>query len=597
MKFKDLFLEQDDNDWGNDEIHDFDADPEIDDVNNPPQPADPDEDNPEDEADGAMGVPPEPDRPARPKKLSATQQIKQKWLGQNPALTDFQMSDAIGFFRDRRDSLRPYHPYGYINPETNRHYINVPEITSIVERFPEMESTLTNMGTMMDLKNYPWDVMEYYTDMVRANNAIIDEENLVPGTKLPLEEQLQLAKERWSNPENQVLNEGGLIVYKIESKHESIALGSIQRVLKRMRDEAGNSRGSAYWCTTVPLNENGRSNLWTTYRPQRAFYYLWDQNKNQDDLGYCSSIQATERSNYTFVDLYNETTANRSWDSLTTMYPQLVGKENRFPWFGTTNKEKLDIRMDRITMRPGHEFYFGTLPKSYQHAYVDSGRHVTKVKAFLLMDYKTRKLYVDKTTKEDNDVQRRFLCDDPSDEFGILEALRLETKPENLYKYLEHVLTGRLGIPEGIMAIKKLIIGNNWRRWITDEITNQTLFALRTDKIDKNTRFGIMDIENAKYVKNPDFRVTSTETFVRVFNEEGVTRKTPIVLQKYIYTSGAGQQDPNQYFYVFTTTDAMTNKGSENYLKGRIFDGPEGEQFIEQQLAAGTLISLSRKRG
>ena len=77
---------------------------------------------------------------------------------------------------------------------------------------------------------------------------------------------------------------------------------------------------------------------------------------------------------------------------------------------------------------------------------------------------------------------------------------------------------------------------------------------------------------------------------------EGVTRKIPIVLQKYSYTLGDGQPDPNQYFYVFTTASAMTNKNDPNYLKGQIFDGPAGDEFINQQLDAGTLQSLSKKR-
>ena len=594
MKLRDLFLEQDD---------ELDPDLPIDDGGDEPAlPEIPDD------GDVPAGAPPadpeaEPDRPARPKKLSATQQIKQKWLGQNPGLTDLQMSDAIGFFRDRRDSLRPYHPYGYIDPQTNRHYINVPEITSIVERFPEMENTLSNLGTMLDLKNYPWDVMDYYVDIVRANNAVVDEENLVPGTKLPIEEQLQLAKERWTNPENQILNEGGVIVYKIESKNESIALGSIQRVLKSKRQQEGNSRGAAYWCTAVPLNDRGRSNLWSTYRPKRAFYYVWDQNRDESDPEYNTSVQTMEPNrrgggtSYTYVDLYNDTTSNRTWADIVAKYPVFEGKDHLFPWFGTTPKEREDLTLDAITMRPGDKYYFGTIPKSYQSAYVDSGRHVKKVKAFLTMDPKTRKLYVDKTTKEGNDLQTRFVCDDPNDPFGILEILRLQTKPENLYKYLDaKILKTNLEVPEGIMAIKKLIIGNNWRRWISDDVTNHTLVALQTEKINKNTKFGIMDIANGEIVKNPDYRVTKTETFVRVFNEEGVARKTPIVLQKYTYTLGDGQTDETQYFYVFTTTEAMTNRGSANYLKGKIFDGPAGEAFIDEQLAAGTLISLSRKR-
>ena len=605
MKFKDLFLflEQEDPE---DDVHNFNDDPEVDDVNNPPLPAMDDGDEPPADVEGgAMGndvdvAGDEADQPTKPKKLSATQQIKQKWLSERPGLTDFQMAEAIGFFRTRRDGLRPYHPYGYIDPQTNRHYINTPEITSLVDRFPTMEPILSDLGKMLDLKNYPWEVMEFYIDIVQANNTIVDEENLVPGTKLPLDEQLAEAKERWSNRANQIVNEGGVIVYRIESKNESILYGSIQRVLNKMRAERGISRGNAYWCTTVPLNDRGRSNLWTNYRPQQAFYYVWDQNRDEEDEYYCSTIQAVQAGRggpYTTVTLYNSTNSSVQWSEIVANYPQLNGKENLFPWFGETAKERQDITLDKISMRPGDKYYFGRIRMSERQAYVDSGRHVNKVQAFLTMDPQIRKLYVDKTTKENNDLQTRFLCDDPNDPFGILNILYLETKPENLYKYLDvKVLKSNLQIPEGILAIKKLIIGNNWRRWISDETTHHTLVALQTDKVNKNTKFGIMDIANGDIIKDPDYRVSGTETFVRIFDENGVTRKAPIVLQKYSFALGNGQLDPNQYFYVFTTTSAMTNKNDPNYLKGRIFDGPEGDEFINQQLEAGTLVSLSRKR-
>lgn len=587
MKLRPLFLEQiDDVDpWGGDQI-----DPNV-----------PDDELPNDNDDGMdpNEVPTIQDQPKKKptKKISAKQQIKQKWEGQNPGITDFEMEDAYAFFMDRRVSLRPYHPYGFIDPETNRHYINVPELTTIVERFPSMAPVLENPATLMDLKNYPWDVIEYYMDIVRANNALVDEENIVPGTKLPLEEQLEIAKERWTHPENQIINEGTFIVYKIESKNESIALGSIQRVLNKMRNQQGNHRGNAYWCTTVPLNDTGRSNLWTTYRPQRAFYYVWDQTKAVDDELYCSSIQTMEPNKgsgpYTFVDLYNSTTTGVSWDEIVQKYPQLQGKQHLLPYFGITPKEREDLTIDSITMTPGDKYYFGTIPKSYQMAYVDSGRHVKKVRAFLTMDPQTRKLYVDKTTKTNNDLTTRFVCDDPNDPFGILEILRLQTKPENLYKYLDgKILKTNLGIPEGILAIKKLIIGNNWRRWLSDDATGDTLVAVLNQPISKNTKFGLMNIEHGEIIKDVQYRVTETKLYMSTRDDDGVIRRNVYLVQKYSYMLGDGGADQDQYFYFITTKEAITDKSSPNYLKGKYFDGPEGDMFLQQQVASGQLKKI-----
>lgn len=595
MKFKDLylFLEQEDQDNPNVDADGnlIDADgnpipfnPEVDDINVDDDIGDIDIENPP-LPDGAD----RPNVPPRPKKLSLTQQIKQKWKSESPGLTEFQLADAIGFFAIRRDGLRPYHPYGY--QENGRHYINVPEITTLAARFPNMIPVFENKSTLLDLKLYPWSVMEFWMDFIREDNTVIDEENIVPGTTLPIDEQLTIAKERWQDPANQIINEGGVIVYKIESKNESIALGSIQRVLSLKRKQEGNSRGNLYWCTTVPINDRGRSNLWTNYRPSNGFYYVWDQNKNEDDKYYATAILAKRDGTYGFVDLYNATTTGHNWAYFVGIYPQLNDKQQLFPWFGTTRKETTDLTLNKISMNPDNEYYFGGIPKSWQYAYVESGKHVPVVDAFLTMEAKTRKLYVEKTTKLNNDLQSRFVCSDPDTPFGIIDILRLETKPDNLLKLLEHKLN-ILEVPGGVLAIKKLIIGTNWRRWITDEKTNNTIITPQTNRIDKNSKFGVINVENAEMVKDIKFVITKTRSYIHQYDEDGVTRRKRYITQKYNITQGDGNVDMEEYFYIFTTPEALTVKNSPDYLKGRMFEGPEGDEFIREKLATRELIQI-----
>ena len=251
-------------------------------------------------------------------------------------------------------------------------------------------------------------------------------------------------------------------------------------------------------------------------------------------------------------------------------------------------------------MRKGDKYYIGGLSDATKLAYVEDGRHINNVEAFSEMPFNVRKAYVNFTTLEDDDIRTRFVCDDPGDSFGILNFLYLENKPFNLYKFLhKDILQGQLGIAEGVNAIKKLIIGNNFKRWITDDNSNHTLIANQTNKVTDQTKFGLMNIANGEFIKDVIYTrpPKTTELFARVVNVEGIDRRIPIVLQKYVATQGDANYDNEDYFYVFTTQDAMVNKNSENYLKGQIFDGPEGEQFIEQQIAAGTLKSLSRRRG
>jgi len=586
MKFKDLFLfleQEDQDDIVNPELEPEFQLPDVE--NEPDQPAGMDADDDE---------PPQEPR-AKVKKLSAKDQIKQKWSAQNPGLSDIEMEEAIGFFTAQRPGLRPYRPYGFIDPQTNRHYINVPEITSIVIRFPEMEDTLSDNGKMNDLKNYPWEVMSFFIDIVQANNDVIDEENIVPGLTLPYDEQLKAAQDAFKEPQGMILNEGGIMVHRIESKNESIKFGSIQRVLSTERRKT-NNRGNMYWCTTVPLNDKSRSNLWTNYRPQNGFYYIWDTNKNETDVNYFGSIQAVDDGSYTFVDLFNDTSSYQDWPDIVNKYPILQGKENLFPHFGQTPKEREDLTIDQISMTPGHKYYFGTIPESYQNAYVDSGRHVNKVQAFLTMRPATRKLYVDKTSKINNDLQTRFLSNDPNDPFGILEVLRKEkSRKDNLYKYLDQfILKSREQIPEGILGIKRSIIGTNWKTSLRDPKTGNTLVIPRGERINMRAKpkYGVMNIENADIIKDFNYTLTSAKTFLHVYTEEGVKRRKLYTYQRYVYTLGNDQQDNDEQFTFLCLKEALTDKTSPNYMLGQYFEGTEGDAFIQGKLESGELIRI-----
>ena len=620
MKFRDLlFLEQDD--WGNN--IDPDQPEDNDDINNPPLPADdPGGDDPD--------VPEEPQepRPPKPKKLSMTQQTKKKWKEESPALTEFEMEEHIAFFRARKDNLRPYHPFGY--QENNRHWINLPEVAALVLRFPAMTTVLSQNDKMKDIRNYPWEVMQFYMENVQATAVVIDEENLVPGFKIPWEEQLERSKEIWNATHNKVIDENGIKVFKIESKHESVQFGSIQRVLNQWRwdklglDARGQrkpnpppnipdlKKGNAFWCITVPLNSpDGRGNMWTTYRPENAFYFIWDANR-PDGLteggvtgseNYCGSIQHVNNGSWTFVDLYNHTTSDLTWDDIVRKYPILEGKEEMFPHFGTTSKERVDRNISNISMQEGSSNFFGTQPDSDQYAYVDSGRHVNNLAAFGTMRPRTRKHYVAKTTLENGDAQRRFTCSDPNNEFGILEFLRLQTKPDNLYKMLDvAVLQHQLGVEEGVLALKKLIIGTNWIRGLSDDDKNITLISkreagrMKMGNIEK--RYGLINTETADIEEMPEYVEVPglLQSFVQpIVDENGKLRAgEKYMMRKYVHKHGDGNMDNTRGFYFFLNKNALHARGENgeipaDYLKGKYFTLEEGEAYIQSKLGTGEL--------
>jgi len=71
-----------------------------------------------------------------------------------------------------------------------------------------------------------------------------------------------------------------------------------------------------------------------------------------------------------------------------------------------------------------------------------------------------------------------------------------------------------------------------------------------------------------------------------------VTRRKRYITQKYNITQGDGNVDMEEYFYIFTTPEALTVKNSPDYLKGRMFEGPEGDEFIREKLATRELIQI-----
>jgi hypothetical protein len=394
---------------------------------------------------------PPPPQAVQQKKLNETQKLKAKWLNERPGLTDLMMDEHIQFFKERKERLKPYKPYGTIDPATNRHYINLPEVAAQMERFPEMAPVLSDTQKVKDIQNYNWEQISFYMDRILNLNRVIDEENFVLGDD-NIDEKLNESLKRWEHPHNQIVNEGNVIVYKIESKNEAIALGSIQRYLHEKYSKIDHR--SNPWCVSRPPKSNYGSNMYATYREDygAAFYFLMDKNKPVTDKYHVVAInvQKQGRGNtikpYTLISRMNGDDTSYAWSQIVEMYPALNGKEHLFKYFGPTRKEQVDFTLDSITFRKGDSYDFATLPPQVQNAYIDSKRYIHEVRSFLTLEQAERKLYIDKTVKSDDDYKIRYTCDDSNDPFGILDAIK-NTKPQD-YKYLDFILKERLHIPQ-----------------------------------------------------------------------------------------------------------------------------------------------------
>lgn len=524
----------------NNGVHGFDDGEFADnDVNNPPQPVEP--------------------KPKKIKPLTEIEKLKLKWKGENPGLSDDNINDTIEFFNRHKNGLREYK-----DPATNPGYVNLPEITALLQRFPEMMNILSNHQKIRDIQNYSWDEMEYFMDRAGTTMAAAEMDFSIEGDTP--ETRLASAYKKWDSPINLIFNENGVIVHKITGKDEAIALGRLQHILV-------DRYGGFNWCIT---NAPGMSaaNLYSTYRDRRAYYFVLDKNRSIEDDYYISTIEPVDmnsRQNYegpfAMTPRANGTDTGNSWEDVLKIHPQLRGKESLFKYFGPTPKEKYDFAIDKINFRQGDINDFAVQKLSVQKKYIDSGRLINDKRAFSVLPYdrvnNLRKDYIARTTLED--YKNRFKCNETTDPFGILNIIQSDTP--GLFTFLdETVLMRQLHLPRGVWGIKAGIVGISYNPVFSD-IENRNIVLYR----EKNGHnYGLMDIDKVNWIKPMGYIMTTPKLLIRR-DEKGISQFT---LQRYASSDG------RDYFYFLLNTREYLNKQSPNYAKGKYLDKSEGDELL-----------------
>lgn len=618
MRFEDIFLqilrEQDEDD---DDNLDFLDDPNDGNIDFPDgEFAGGGQDDPEPE--------PEPDHPepqAQPinqrtnqaPKVSRTQQIKLKWKSESPETSDVEFTNAVSFFNERKDRLKPYKPYGTRDETTGNYYINLPEIVALVEKFPNMEPILSDPVKIKDMGNYTWDQMAFYRNRFFQQVLEEENENFIQGDYTE-DQRIEMALQRWTKRHNRIFNESNTIIYKIESQGEAIALGALEHAIWRKYNPKNTKRvvtpeiaqivdhyswAYAPWCIANPNGGLYGKSLWTNYRPEHAFYFVLDNNRPEYDKRHISTIERLKDVYYDLTTMTNSTSTVRAWSGVVDVFPQLKDKENLFPYFGTTAREKNERNLNAITFKRGDDDDFATQPEAIHTEYINDNRLIQNARCFLTLSLENRKLYIQKTRKAVDDYKRRFLCTNPQgDPFAILNILKNQKLGgEDLYKFLDNfILKTREGVPEGILAIKLSIIGTKWKRIMTDIENDYTLFTMRTDRnrYDRNQKFGIINPNNLDIIYNLEYFQTKLQSYMNIFTDENGQKQRKIyTLQRYARDINQGQNpDQRDYFYFLYLKGAMTDKNSQFYLIGKYFNGPDGDAYIREKVGDRTLIKL-----
>jgi len=517
--------------------------------------------------------------PQKPKKLSATQVLKLKWKEENPGLTEQGMNDAITFFNRRKNGIIEYKTPGTINPITGRRHVNLPEIAALANTFPEMRNILSDHGKVRDIQNYTWEQMDFYMDRVSTQQSGVELEIKIEGDTPEL--QKASAYKIWENDRNKIINDNNLVVIKVESKPQSIALGYLQHILnqeetERHLKETGTRSYNLNnnWCITHGSNEG--NNLYYDYRNRRSYYFIMDKNRDESDLYFLSVLQPIRpgyrNSEYPYVITLRNNKSDRTaleWRDVVNVWPALEGKQHLIRYFDLLPKEITDISVDQInfvehTSERPNPYDFAIQDIKMQTKYIDSNRYINNTRCFDVLPLTLKKTYIAKTKLEGGDYKKRFRCDNPSDPLGMLNLIY--DSPGGLYKFLdEDILKQRLKIVSGVHGLKVGIVGIEFKVLYSTLDEKFTLYQQR-----QNNLIGVMNMETLSMVKPMEYTHSITQL---VMDSE---KRKPYYMFRYV------ERHPgNDYFYFFMSPESLTgDRKSQSYMKGVYLNKDDGDELF-----------------
>ena len=498
--------------------------------------------------------------------------VIERWKRENPQLTDAVAENAVRFFDARKAGFRG------LKPAPAR---NIPEIYAFSIAYPNFFSRNFESDTrkLKEISSYTWEQMEFLMDRFFHTDDQISYNFKIEGDTF--ETQMASALSKWDTDYNKIIDEdferspgnvGRVIVHRIDCKEDAQYFGKLQNLL------AG-EYGVHTWCVT-----RMEGNMWTNYRPSRAFYFIYDPTHPINSLYRITAIQSLERGKFGITNRADAPMwEDKSWGEIEELWPVLRGKKDMFPWFGTTKKEVVSAKLDNITFVPGHQYDFVTIRPQLQREWVESNRAINSPRAFLALsenygpnheDLQT--LYVNKTEFEN--YKERFKSND-GDKFGMLKAL----KPYD-YKRLDSKIK-HWGVKMGINAIKHFILSENFTPIRIDsktttsvnqngkEVEETKTIILYKDKTSHS--IGVMDLSNLEWIQNISNNYTEGKTNLLVIPNQGV-----YVLQKF-----QSSNNSDDYFYFgYPQANLIVHKDDPNpqKMKGNYCSAQKGDELMEK---------------
>lgn len=317
------------------------------------------------------------------KKLFTT--LMDKWKLEKPNLSPTETETLITTFQRIQNNLKP----------------EKPQVFSFLNRFDgQYDTKKFDPANLKDITKYGYKEISFligeYTD---------DEENIEGGDVFagkdtsPNPEKIRASKELWSGEENLVINEGDFRVYDIKDQKMSVKYGYYHEMINR------NSEGSnSPWCVTW-RKDQGRTNMWGSYRNDRSFYFVIDESRNPSDRYYLGALQrdTSVRTGYRLTSVKNDGDQTLEWSEIINIYPKLAEHKDKIvPKTFTQDELEEKTAVGQVTETEGSPYEFKRIDRNLKRAYINNSGSLKKRESWRSMDEKLRALYILNTTANDS---------------------------------------------------------------------------------------------------------------------------------------------------------------------------------------------------
>lgn len=326
-----------------------------------------------------------------------------KWYGENPTNEQsFEADNLLTKFYELKTG--------------NKLKTTDAEVITFLNNFPDFDVSNIPNATMYSLQQMKLLIGEFYELDGNEDNTTNTIPEILRGKDLPkTPERIAASKSLWyENNQYTIINEDGFRVYSIPDRQTSINFGYYEGEMSRTPPYS-EQPNHMQWCTTREITS---SNLYSSYRDRRTFYFVIDESKNpevepnvQISQYYLSALQYSTDSptNFRVTSILNNgSDPVFTEEQLYAIYPKLRGHIDKIKKveydYAAELGESANI-LDRITENEG-QYEFARMSWRLKKAYIDSGKPIRKEKSWMSMQDGLKTSYIDLT--QSNNVFERF---------------------------------------------------------------------------------------------------------------------------------------------------------------------------------------------